>query len=77
MRLAQRGKPLAKVHQFGIALRHLILVMQGIPVQGNRFQLFVGRAEDRPAGGLIDPARFHPHQAVFHQIHPADAMLSA
>ncbi len=51
--------------------------MHRVAVQDDRFQLLVGGEQDGAAGGLVNAVRFHPHQAAFDHVDPADAVLAA
>ena len=48
--LAQRGVPLAVVHQVGELQGHLLLVVIGLLIQAELLQLVVGVVEDGAAG---------------------------
>ena len=75
--LAQRGVPLAVVHQIGKLQRHALLVVLGVLVQAQLLQHLVGVVEDGSAGSLVHAAALHAHQAVLHDVDDAHAVLAA
>ena len=75
--MAQRGVPLAVVHQVGELQGHLLLVVIGLLIQAQLLQLVVGVVEDGAAGSLVDAPGLHAHQAVLDDIRQADAVFAA
>ena len=51
--------------------------MHHFPVQGEGFHRRMRRPEDGAARGFVHPPGFQAHVAVFHQVHPADAVFAA
>ena len=51
--------------------------MGSLLVEGEHFQLLVGKVENRAARGLIDAVVLHADEPVFHNIENADAVLAA
>ena len=51
--------------------------MHHFPVQGEGLHRLVRGPEDGAARGFIDAPGFQAHVAVFHQVHPADAVFAA
>ena len=76
-RLAQRGEPFSFVYDLSEFVAHVQLHGGGLAVQNQLLQLLMRLVEDGSAGSLIDAAGLHAHNAVFHDIHDADAVLSA
>ena len=63
-----RRKPKAIVYQFRIARHDAVFQMASTCIERDLFDPAMRFQQDGAAGGLIRPARFHPHKAVFHQV---------
>src|SRR5699024_11983307 len=75
--LPQGGEPLAVVDDVGVLLGQLGLEVGALLVQGDGLQDVDGLVEDGAAGGLVDAAALHAHQAVLDDVQQADAVLAA
>ena len=72
-----RSKPEAVVNQRGVFRDEGIAHLLHFTVNRDRFNVAVGRQQDGAAGGFINAAALHAHEAVFHNVHAADAVLAA
>src|SRR3546814_6144103 len=71
------AEPESVVDKLGIAWGKLVLQVRRTPVQRELLDSAMRGVEDGPARRLVQAARFHPDEAVFHQVQTADAMRAA
>ena len=77
-RASRRGvNPLAEVDQISKLEADLLLVVVGVAVEADFFQLVVSVVEDGAARSLIHAAALHADQTVFHHVHDADTVSAA
>ena len=75
--LAQRGEPLAVVHDVGVLLCQLCLEVRTFLVQRDGLQHVDGLVQDGAAGGLVHAAALHAHQTVLHDVQQTNAVCAA
>ena len=75
--LTQGREPQAVVYQLAVFLRHQLLVVGSVPIQGDHFQHLMGFVQNGAAGSLIYTAALHAYQTVLNNIQQTDAVLAA
>ena len=70
-------EPVTVVKHVGIPGNQPVPEMHDLAIHGNRFHGNMGDSQDGSPGCFVNPARFHTHVAIFHHIHPADAVFSS
>ena len=74
---AEGGVPKAVVDDFGIFEGDDFFIVNGIFVEDDAFEVFVGVHENCAAGGFVDAVRLHADQTTFDEIGTADAVFAA
>ena len=60
----------------GILGNETVPDLHGFPVHGEGFEIAMGRQQDGAPGSFVDAAGLHAHEPVFHDIDPADPVLT-
>src|SRR5688572_5287857 len=76
-RFSERGKPLAVVDQLSIGEGEDILLVLRLAIERERFQLPVGRGDERSTGRFIYATRFGTDNPVFDAVDAADSIGTA
>jgi hypothetical protein len=71
-----RGKPEPVVDQLGVFGNQGVAQVHHLAVHGDGFHGQVRLSQNGAAGGFVDPAGFHSHEPVFHDVDTADAVLA-
>src|SRR5579864_1013892 len=74
--LAQRSEPQAVINQFCVLERDVLLEMQHLAIQAERFQFAMSGKKKCPAGSLITAARLDADKTVFYQVHASNGVAS-
>ena len=73
----QRSEPFSFIYDLSKLVAHVKLHGGGLAVKDQLFKLLMRLVQDGSAGSLINAAGFHADNAVFHDVHDADAVLAA
>src|SRR5258708_14987188 len=65
---AQRREPQAKVNEFGILERDVLLEMQQVPIEAEGFEFPVGGEQQRASWSFVAAARLDADEAVLDQV---------
>ena len=65
------------IDQLRIGDAQHVLLIPGLPVQTERFELAMSGHDQRPAGCFVNAARLHADDPILDDIHAADAVRPA
>src|SRR5260370_26671466 len=74
---AQRREPQAKVNEFGILERDVLLEMQQVPIEAEGFEFPVGGEQQRASWRFVAAARLDADEAVLDQVDASNRVAPA